>query len=555
MRKPLFVHYKEIIENFISESEAIIAVDPPRDESFGDFSTNAAMVLAKKLRKKPIDLAEEIANKMRNHNDFEDVIVKNPGFINWKIPQFILKQQLIESINSDFGKCDIGNGIKINIEYVSANPTGPLHAGHARGAISGDVLANLLNFVGYNVTKEYYVNDAGKQIEILAKSLYHRYLEQLGKVNTEFPQWAYPGEYLIDTAKKVVKKYGDSLVEKSEGQYLEQLKKIAIADMMKIIKEDLSSLGIHHDLFFSEKELVNTGAVEKAVEYLEKKGLIYRGILDIPKGKEPEDWEPREQLLFKSTQYGDEIDRPLQKSDGSWTYFASDIAYHKNKIDRNFDEMIDFWGADHGGYIKRMQAAVSAISDNKKKLDVKISQIVRFMDNGKEVKMSKRSGTFITVRDVINAVGKDVIRFIMLTRRDDAPLDFDFNKVVEQSRENPVFYVQYAYARTHSVFKQFKQTFPEKNINEAIENANLDLLEAEDFVLVKTLCNYPRQIAIAARNREPHRLAFYLSEVAAKFHALWNYGKENTQLRFISADDYEKTCAKMFLLRAVQNII
>jgi arginyl-tRNA synthetase len=414
----------------------------------------------------------------------------------------------------------------------------------------------LLSFVGYDVTKEYYINDAGKQIEILAKSLHHRYMELFGKADGELPDWAYPGDYLIDTAKKLAEKCGDSFInKKNESEWLEFFKEFAIADMMAMIKTDLDALGIRHDVFSSEKDLVSDGAVERAVDFLEKKGLIYRGVLDIPKGKEPDDWEPREQLLFKSTAFGDEVDRPLQKSDGSWTYFASDIAYHKNKIDRGFDEMIDFWGADHGGYIKRMQAAVSAISNNEKKLDVKISQIVRFMDNGREVKMSKRSGTFITARDVIESVGKDVIRFIMLTRRDDAPLDFDFKKVVEQSRDNPVFYVQYAYARTHSVFKQFTQTFADKNLQDAIANSNLNLLEEEDMVMVKTLCDYPRQIVMAARNKEPHRLAFYLSDVAAKFHSLWNQGKENTLLRFIIADDYNKTCAKMTLLRAVQNVI
>ena len=562
MQKPLFIHYREIIEDFIKDLVAdnnssvnSISVDPPKDEFFGDFSTNIAMVLAKRLKRNPIELAEEIAVKMQNHQDFVDVTVKKPGFINWNIPQTLLKEQIREISDKNYGKCDLGKGIKVNIEYVSANPTGPLHAGHARGAISGDVLANLLSFVGYNVTKEYYINDAGKQIEILAKSLYHRYLELLRKAENDLPEWAYPGEYLIDTAKKIVDQYGDTFVGKSEHDWLDFFKNFAISDMMEMIKSDLDALGIHHDVFSSEKDLVNDGAVERAIDFLEKKGLIYHGVLDIPKGKEPDDWEPREQLLFKSTQFGDEVDRPLQKSDGSWTYFASDIAYHKNKIDRKFDEMIDFWGSDHGGYIKRMQAAVNAISDNQKHLDVKISQIVRFMDNGREVKMSKRSGTFITVRDVIDSVGKDVIRFIMLTRRDDAPLDFDFKKVVDQSRENPVFYVQYAYARTHSVFRQFKQTFPDINLKEAINEANINLLEDEDIIMVKTLCDYPRQIVMAAKNREPHRLAFYLSEVAAKFHALWNQGKENTQLRFISADDYNKTCAKMALLKSVQNVI
>ncbi len=556
MQKALFIYYADIIKNFVPGYKDFVSVDPPKEESFGDFSTNIAMVLAKKVGKKPVEFAAEIVEKMKANADFIDISIKGPGFINWRVPNALLKKQVQDILDKDYGKIDLGKGTKINIEYVSANPTGLLHAGHARGAISGDVLANLLSFVGYDVMKEYYINDAGKQIEILAKSLHHRYMELFGKANGELPDWAYPGDYLIDTAKKLAEKHSDSFVnKKDESEWLEFFKEFAIADMMAMIKTDLDALGIHHDVFSSEKKLVSDGAVEQAVDFLEKKGLIYRGVLDIPKGKEPDDWEPREQLLFRSTAFGDEVDRPLQKSDGSWTYFASDIAYHKNKIDRGFDEMIDFWGADHGGYVKRMQAAVSAISNNEKRLDVKISQIVRFMDNGREVRMSKRSGTFITARDVIDSVGKDVIRFIMLTRRDDAPLDFDFKKVVEQSRDNPVFYVQYAYARTHSVFRQFMQTFTDKNLQDAIANSDLDLLEDEDMVMVKTLCDYPRQIVMAARNKEPHRIAFYLSDVAAKFHSLWNQGKENTLLRFIVADDYNKTCAKMTLLRAVQNVI
>lgn len=556
MNKPLFSHYGDIIKSFVPGYEDFVSVDPPKDENFGDFSTNVAMILAKKVGKKSIELATEIVEKMKTNGDFIDISIKGPGFINWRIPNELLKKQVKNILDENYGKSDLGKGIKINIEYVSANPTGPLHAGHARGAISGDVLANLLSFVGYDVTKEYYINDAGKQIEILAKSLHYRYMELFNKVDGELPNWAYPGDYLIDTAKKLAEKHGTSFVnKKDESDWLEFFKEFAIDDMMDMIKIDLKALGIYHNVFSSEKKLVLDGAVERAVDFLKKKELIYYGVLDVPKGKEPDDWEPREQLLFKSTEFGDEVDRPLQKSDGSWTYFASDIAYHKNKIDRKFDEMIDFWGADHGGYVKRMQAAVSAISDNKKRLEVKISQIVRFMDNGREVRMSKRSGTFITVRDVIDSVGKDVIRFMMLTRRDDAPLDFDFKKVVEQSRDNPVFYVQYAYARTHSVFRQFSQTFTDKNLHDAIINSDLNLLEDEDMVMIKTLCDYPRQVDMAARNKEPHRIAFYLSDVAAKFHSLWNQGKEHTQLRFIIADNYEKTCAKMTLLRAVQNVI
>lgn len=572
MHKPLFAHYRDIIKGIVEnialkqsvDFSAVsirniidrVSVDPPKEETFGDFSSNVSMVFAKAFGMNPMVLAERVAEKMAEYEDFLDISVKKPGFINWNIPRTLLLRYVNDILAEDYGRSNSGKGIKINVEYVSANPTGPLHTGHVRGAISGDVLANLLAFVGYDVSKEYYVNDAGKQIEVLARSLHYRYLELLGKAEGELPDWAYPGAYLIDTAKKLVAEQGEAFVTKTaESEWLEFFKNYAVADMMAMIRADLDALAIHHDIFSSEKELVSAGAVDCVIDFLSQRGLIYRGVLDIPKGKEPDDWEPREQLLFRSTQFGDEVDRPLQKSDGSWTYFATDIAYHKNKIDRGFQEMVDFWGADHGGYIKRMQAAVAAISDNQRKLEVKISQIVRFMDKGREVRMSKRSGTFITARDVIDSVGKDVIRFMMLTRRDDAPLDFDFEKVVEQSRDNPVFYVQYAYARTHSVFRQFSQTFSDKNLQEAIEQSDLNLLEDEDLKMLKILCDYPRQVIMAARNREPHRLAFYLSDVAAKFHALWNQGKENTTLRFILNDDYPKTCAKMTLLKAVQNVI
>lgn len=577
MLKPLFIHYGDIIKEVVSEVlettvssntdengksldlSAIfekVSIDPPKEESFGDFSTNVAMIMAKKVGLKPLELAEKIASKISENADFADVSVKTPGFVNWRVPSVLLRKYMKDILGKDYGRSSFGRGKKINVEYVSANPTGPLHAGHARGAISGDVFANLLDFVGYDVTKEYYINDAGKQIEILARSLHHRYLELFGKAEGALPDWAYPGDYLIDTAKKLAKEQGDAWVFRTdEAEWLEFFKEFAVADMMSMIRTDLEALDIHHDIFSSEKELVRAGAVEKAVDFLSKKGLIYRGVLDIPKGKEPDDWEPREQLLFKSTAFGDEVDRPLQKSDGSWTYFATDIAYHKSKMDRGFEEIVDFWGADHGGYIKRMQAAILALSNAEKHLDVRISQIVRFMDNGREVKMSKRSGTFITVRDVIDSVGKDVIRFIMLTRRDDAPLDFDFNKVVDQSKDNPVFYVQYAYARTHSVFRQFSKSFEGKDLQESIEKADVSLLENEDMDILKVLCDYPRQIIMAVRSREPHRIAFYLSDVAAKFHALWNQGKENTTLRFIIPDDFSKTCAKMALLKAVQNVL
>ncbi|MDR2794603.1 MAG: arginine--tRNA ligase [Holosporaceae bacterium] len=555
MECALFVHYGNIIKNFIgNEYSDLVAVDPPKDASFGDFSTNIAMLLAKKIGKPPLVIANELCRHLELHEDFADIVVKSPGFVNWRIPNRVITRHCRHMIAKDFGKIDVGAGQHVNIEYVSANPTGPLHAGHARGAVSGDVLANLLAFMGYNVTKEYYVNDAGKQVEILAKSLRHRYLELFQKADAELPDWAYPGEYLLDTAEKLKKNFGDAFLDKNEAEWLPFFKKFAVADMMDGIEADLEELGIRHDVFSSELKYINGGAIENAIDLLRSKGLIYTGILDVPKGKEPDDWEAREQLLFRSTAFGDDVDRPLQKSDGSWTYFASDIAYHLDKINRGFDTMINFWGADHGGYIKRMQSAVSALSDDRKKLDVKIVQLVRFMQNGQEFKMSKRAGTFVTVRDIMKKVGKDVVRFIMLTRRDDAPLDFDFQKVVEQSRDNPVFYVQYAYARTHSVMKQFFHTFNCSLPN--IDNVNLDLLNAEaELQMLKTLADWPRQLVMAAKNREPHRLAFYLAELASKFHFLWNQGKDNAMLRFILADDFEKTAAKMILIMLIQNVI
>jgi arginyl-tRNA synthetase len=423
-----------------------------------------------------------------------------------------------------------------------------------RCAVSGDVLARLLDFVGYKVTKEFYINDAGRQVEILARSLHYRYLEQLGKAQGDFPANCYPGEYLVDTARKIVTRHGDEFVESGEEVWLDFFKQFAISDIMEGMREDLQALGVCHDVFSSEKELIRSGAVDSVLALLKEKGLIYHGILPRPKSEDADDWEEREQLLFKSTAFGDDCDRPLQKSDGSWTYFASDIAYHADKINRGFGEMVDFWGADHGGYVKRMQAAVSAISGGKMHLDVKLVQLVRLLENGREAKMSKRAGTFVTARDIVDKVGKDVVRFIMLTRRDDVPLDFDFQKVVDQSRDNPVFYVQYAYARSHSIFRLFQRTFPRSTFPD-ISGVDLELLDDDDLQLVKILADWPRQIMVAAQKREPHRIAFFLSEVASVFHSFWNQGRENALLRFILPNNFEKTCARIILLKAMQNVI
>ncbi|MDR0968464.1 MAG: arginine--tRNA ligase [Holosporaceae bacterium] len=556
MRAALFLRYKKLIEGFVDpEFGGLVSVEPPKEAAFGDFSTNVAMILAGKLNRNSVELAEEICAKLREDDRFERAEVKKPGFINWFVPKRVLIDCVPDILDENYGKSDLGKGRSINVEYVSANPTGPIHAGHVRGAVSGDVLARLLSFVGYKVTKEFYVNDAGRQVEVLAKSLYHRYLELLGKAgDLPFPSDGYPGEYLIETAKKVVEERGDKFVGCEESERLDFFKKFAVADMLEDIKKDLRALDVAHDVFSSEKALIEGGAVERAINLLKSKNLVYRGVLPRPKGSDSDEWEEREQLLFKSTAFGDDVDRPLQKSDGSWTYFASDIAYHANKIDRGFDEMVDFWGADHGGYVKRMQAATSALSDGKKKLDVKLVQLVRLLKNGKEAKMSKRAGTFVTARDIIDEVGKDVIRFIMLTRRDDAPLDFDFEKVVDQSRENPVFYTQYAYARSCSVMKLFQRVFPNKSLPSA-GDANLALLDDQDLQLVKKMSDWPRQVIIAAQKREPHRIAFFLCELAAVFHSFWNQGRENSLLRFIIPEDLDKTRARLIVLKAMQNVM
>ncbi|MDR0678605.1 MAG: arginine--tRNA ligase [Holosporaceae bacterium] len=553
---PLFLYYKELVANHVdSQYREFVFVEPPKESIFGDFSTNIAMVLAGKINCDAMALAEDICTKLQKDSRFERIEVKKPGFINWFIPRSVFFDHIPSMLDKDFGKSDYGNGKLINVEYVSANPTGPIHTGHVRGAVSGDVLVRLLDFVGYKVTKEYYINDAGKQVEILARSLYYRYLEQLKQLDEDFPCNGYPGEYLIDTAKKIVSEHGDKFVHAKESQWLDFFRQFAVSDMMAGIKKDLDLLGVHHDVFVSESELIKSGAVDHVIDWLKDQGLVYTGILPQPKGGgDSEDWEEREQLLFKSTAFGDDMDRPIRKSDGSWTYFASDVAYHMNKIERGFDEMVDFWGADHGGYVKRMQAAVLAISDGKMKLDVKLVQLVRLLENGHEAKMSKRAGTFVTARDIVNKVGKDVVRFIMLTRRDDVSLDFDFQKVVDQSRDNPVFYVQYAYARSCSVMKLFHRIFPDKIIPD-VRDVNLELLDNADLNLIKIISDWPRQVIMAAKKREPHKIAFFLLELAAAFHSFWNQGKDNSLLRFVIPDDFEKTCVRLILLKIMQNVI
>lgn len=538
---------------------ARITVEPPRDAAHGDAATNAAMLLSKAAGMKPRDLAEKLAEKLGTLDHIEQVEIAGPGFINLRMADDFWLSQITEVLENGktYGNSNLGANTKMNVEYVSANPTGPMHVGHCRGAVVGDVLANLLAKAGYDVTKEYYINDAGAQVDVLARSLHLRYREALGETIDEIPAGLYPGDYLVAPGKKLAARDGDKWVNAPEEDWLEEFRGFAIVEMMALIKEDLRLLGVDHDVFTSEAGLVAAGKVQAAFEHLEKKGDIYVGVLEPPKGKTPDDWEPRPQTLFRATEFGDDVDRPLKKSDGSWTYFASDIAYHFDKYERGFNHMIDIFGADHGGYVKRMKAATKAITGGEGYLDVKLCQLVSLFDNGEPVKMSKRAGTFVTLRDVVERVGKDVVRFIMLTRKNDATLDFDFAKVTEQSKDNPVFYVQYAHARVNSVFRQAREAFPNQDFSDAaLVGADLSALASEDEkMLVRRMAEWPRIVEQAAVAHEPHRIAFFLSEIAAEFHALWNKGRDNTALRFIVADDLAVTQARLAMIRAASLVI
>lgn len=535
-----------------------VTAEPPRDASHGDVSTNAAMVIAKKAGKNPRELAAIIADEIRKLDNVEKVDIAGPGFINLtlknEIWHDIIKQILEEG--RGFGNSDMGKGQKVNIEYVSANPTGPMHIGHSRGAVYGDALALLLLKAGYDVTKEYYINDAGNQIDVLAKSAYLRYKEALGET-IKIPSGLYPGEYLKGVGQSLAGEYGRDLLDKNEDEWLPIVKQFAVDAMLVLIKNDLAGLGVTHDIFTSEKAIQESGKIDEAFNTLNDKGLLYRGILEPPKGTIPDDWEEREQTLFKSTDYGDDIDRALKKSDGTYTYFASDIAYHLDKIQRGAGKMVLILGADHSGYIKRMKAAVSALSDGKAELDIKISQMVNFMENGQPVKMSKRAGKFTTVRDVIDEVGKDVIRFIMMTRRNDAILDFDLGAVKEKSKDNPIFYVQYANARANSVLRNAKEEAPEAvKMAENINSEILSQIESDDEIaLIKFMASWPRVVEAAAAANEPHRIAFYLQDIAAMFHALWNRGKDDAVMRFIIKDKPELTAARLAMIKAFTNVI
>ena len=533
-----------------------VTVEPPRDAAHGDMATNAAMVLAKPSSCKPRDIAQRLATLLSADPRLASVEVAGPGFLNLRLAS-TLWADVLRAILADpagYGRATVGAGIKVNVEYVSANPTGPLHVGHTRGAVFGDALASMLDFAGYDVTREYYINDGGAQVDVLARSVYLRYLEAHGQ-EVAFEDGTYPGDYLIAVGQALKEKVGDSYLGKGEQVWLEDVREFSTLAMMELIREDLLALGVKMDVFYSEKSLYGTGLIEAAIEDLKSKGLIYQGVLEPPKGKKPEDWEPREQTLFRSTDHGDDVDRPVQKSDGSWTYFAPDIAYHYDKVQRGFDQLIDVFGADHGGYVKRMKAAVSALSNDKTSLDIKLTQLVKLFKNGAPFKMSKRAGTFVTLRDLVNQVGADATRFVMLTRKNDAPLDFDFDKVMEQTKENPVFYVQYAHARICSVMRkaQLAGVAVEDAVLQAADFAGLT--DAAELTLAAKLAEFPRLIEIAARSNEPHRIAFYLYDLASEFHALWNKGNEQPELRFLQEGNLATSQAKIALIRATAVVI
>jgi arginyl-tRNA synthetase len=549
-----------------------VAVEPPRDPAHGDLATNAAMVLAGAVKANPMALAEKIGAALAGRDfataDYRGrgfaVGAARPGFLNIRLDPAVWHAQLraILQAGPAYGDSTIGRGERVNVEYVSANPTGPMHVGHGRGAVVGDALAALLAKAGFAVSREYYINDLGAQVDTLARSVHLRYREALGETIGPIPEGFYPGDYLIETGRALAARDGPRWQGLPESEWLAPLRDFAIAAMLALIREDLGALGVVHDRFVSERALAGSGAIDACLERLAERQLIYQGVLDPPKGKLPDDWEPRPQTLFRATRFGDDVDRPLKKSDGSWTYFAADIAYHHDKFRRGFANLIDVWGADHGGYVKRMQAAVRAVTDEAASLDVKLCQLVNLFDKGVPVRMSKRAGTFVTLREVVDEVGKDVFRFIMLTRKNDQALDFDFARVTEQSKDNPVFYVQYAHARAASVMRHAAERHPELVQSDEVA-ADRFLAEAPverladpaELALIRQLAAWPRLVESAAEAHEPHRIAFFLQEVAAQFHGLWNKGKDDATLRFILADDDALTLARLALVRAVAIVV
>ena len=538
-----------------------VVVEPPRDASHGDLATNAALTLAKEARMNPRALADLLAADLREDPRVEKAEVAGPGFINLTLAPAIY-HDLVRAIVADcggFGRAGQGAGEPVNVEYVSANPTGPMHVGHGRGAVFGDALANLLAFAGCAVTREYYINDAGGQVDVLARSAHLRYREALGEDIGAIPEGLYPGDYLKPVGEALAREHGRGLLDRPEAEWLPMVRAPAIAAMMEMIRADLAALDISHDVFFSERSLTQApvDAIAATIADLRTRDLVYEGRLPPPKGQAIEDWEDREQTLFRATQFGDDVDRPLLKSDGSYTYFAADIAYHRSKYERGFKTMIDVWGADHGGYVKRMQAAVKAVTGGEGDLDVKLCQLVRLLRGGEPVKMSKRAGEFVTLRDVVDEVGRDPVRFMMLFRKNDATLDFDLANVVEQSKDNPVFYVQYAHARCASVFRQAREALPDARLEaETLARADLALLDDEaELELMHRLAQYPRTIEAAAAAHEPHRVAFYLYDLASSFHTLWNKGKDSPQLRFVKQTDKESTEARLALVHALRCVL
>ena len=533
-----------------------VAVEPPRDAAHGDMATNAAMVLAKPAGLAPRVIADALAAKLLTDPRVIAADVAGPGFLNLTLApamwQGVVKAALTDG--ASFGASAIGQGRRVNVEFVSANPTGPMHVGHVRGAVVGDALSRLLAFAGWDVTREYYINDGGAQVDVLARSAYERYREAHG-LDPEIREGLYPGDYLIPVGEALKAKYGDTLLDKGEQYWLADLRAFSTDMMMAMIREDLALLGVQMDVFSSEKALYGTGQIEAAIETLRGMDLIYMGTLEPPKGKTTDEWEAREQMLFRSTAHGDDVDRPVQKSDGSWTYFAPDIAYHFDKVNRGFDELIDILGADHGGYVKRMKAAVSALSGGRVPLDIKLVQLVKLYKNGEPFKMSKRAGTFVTLRDVVEQAGADVTRFMMLTRKNDVALDFDFAKVLEQSKDNPVFYVQYANARINSVLRKAAAA------GVACDDAALlmadftQLGHPAELEMARKIAEWPRLVEIAAKSNEPHRVAFYLYELASEFHGLWNKGNDDPSLRFVQEGNAATTLAKIALARATGVVI
>jgi len=568
--------FAEMLERVRTTGEALVAagilpsgidqsrvtVEPPRDAAHGDMSTNAAMVLAKDAGRKPRELAETIAERLRADVLVAKAEVAGPGFVNITLRSAAWADILRAAVRlgSGYGKIDIGNGAPVNVEYVSANPTGPMHVGHCRGAVFGDALANLLAFTGFKVTREYYINDAGVQVDLLARSAFLRYREALGEKIGAIPEGLYPGDYLKPVGAAIAAEYGDALAKQSETSWLPIVRNKAVAMMMDTIRDDLAALDVKPDVFFSERSLLMSGKdrVGATIELLRQRGYVYEGRLPPPKGAPAEDWEDREQTLFCSTDFGDDVDRPLKKSDGSYTYFASDIAYHRSKLERGFRMLIDVWGADHAGYIKRMQAAVAALSDRRAELDVKVVQLVKLLRAGQPVKMSKRAGEFVTLREVVDEVGRDPVRFMMLFRKNDAMLDFDLVKVLEQSRDNPVFYVQYGHARAQSVFRNVRVVFADlpDNVAQLAERADLARLDdPAELALMRQVALYPRILAGAAAAHEPHRIAFYLFDLASEFHALWTLGNASPHLRFIIQNDRQLTEARLVLVQGVATVL